>query len=137
MRNSSFHFLLLVSAAEAEAANVSSSAATMITFETALWSQALPPLAKSTIPVLITGFHKSVTWGHTTSLGVLQHCIYNPKIIYILRSCSLLRLRYSPSKRDLELKIHRTAPPNISMYIVSKRKTASPIVFFSIEQRNR
>ena len=57
-----------MSAAEAEAANVSSSAATMITFETAQWSQALPPLAKSLIPVLITAFRKTVTLGHKTSL---------------------------------------------------------------------
>ena len=57
-----------MSAAEAEAANVSSSAVAMITFETAQWSQALPPLANSLIPVLITGFRKTVTLGHTTSL---------------------------------------------------------------------
>ena len=44
-----------------------------------------------------------------------------------------LRFRYYPSKTDLELKTGHP-PPNISVYIVSKRKTAS---HFGIEQRNR
>ena len=101
----------------------------MITLEKALWTQALPALTKSTIP----GFHKTVTSLYPHRCGCLVTLHLQPQ--NYLHFPIMLRLRYSPSKTDLELKTGHP-PPNISMYILSKRKTATPIDFFSIEQRN-